>query len=109
LLDQEYDALFTVGKNMLASAKMYSLTTDGWSNLRQDHLVNFVLIVPGQKPFFYRSIDTKGVPQSSSNIASQIIAIIEEIGNSDRLVSILTDNAANMRVKESLAFQFFWV
>ncbi len=56
LLTKEYDRLYERGKTFLANARSYSLISDGWSNIRNEHLVNFVLIIPGCKPFFYRGI-----------------------------------------------------
>jgi len=76
---------------------MFSITTDGWSNIRLYHLVNFIIIIPGRSPFFMKAVDTKGVQQTGENIASQIIEIIDGIGYSRRLVAVVTDNAACMK------------
>ena len=80
LLSKEYDELFERGKSYISNARSYSLVSDGWSNLRNEHLVNFVIIIPSSKPFFFRGLSTQGVPQTSKNIAEAIITVIEELG-----------------------------
>jgi hypothetical protein len=96
LLNKEYDELFERGKSFLASASNYSLVTDGWSNMRNEHLVNFVILVPGHKPFFFKSVSTVGISQTSEEIAKAILEVINELGVA-KCVSVVTDNAANMR------------
>ena len=96
MLDREYIRLQELAKEMIASCSSYSLVTDGWSNIRNDRLVNYVLLVPNQKPFFLKSVSTAGIPQTANRVANDIIGIINEIGI-NKCVSIVTDNAANMR------------
>ena len=81
---------------MITSCKSYSLVTDGWSNLRNDHLVNYVLLIPNQKPFFLKSISTAGMPQTADRVAKDIIDVIVDLG-AKKCVSVVTDNASNMR------------
>jgi hypothetical protein len=96
LLTKEYYRLYERGKTFLANARSYSLVSDGWSNIRNEHLVNFVLIIPGCKPFFYRGISTVGIPQTAEAVAAAILKVIEELGV-DKCVSVVTDNASNMQ------------
>lgn len=96
LLNKEYEQLYERGQSFLASATSYSLVSDGWSNLRNKHIVNFVILVPGQKPFFFKSISTVGIPQTAEAIAKEILEVINELG-AEKCVSVVTDNAANMR------------
>ena len=39
LLDQTYRKYQEIGNEMIKSCKFYSLATDGWSNIRGEHLV----------------------------------------------------------------------
>lgn len=91
MLDNAYLKYKEIGLHMIKSARMYSLVTDGWSNVRQEHLVNFIVIIPNQKPIFFKAVDTSGVVQSAENIAKQIIDVAEEIGteNSFLLLQIM--------------------
>lgn len=57
----------------------------------------YLIIATGQKPFFYKSLETSGTSQTGEEIAKQVLKIIEEIGV-EKCVSVVTDNAANMRV-----------
>lgn len=95
-LNKEYDDLFERGKSFLAGALYYSLVSDGWSNLRNEHMVNFVIIVPGHKPFFFKSVSTVGIRQTSQAIAKEIMDVINLLGEA-KCVSVVTDNASNMR------------
>ena len=58
--------------------------------------MNFVLVIPGCKPFFYRGLSTVGILQTSINIADAIMEVIEEL-SVEKYVSVVTDNASNMQ------------
>ena len=47
-----------------------------------------------------KSIETRGVAQTAENISTQISNVIEEVGQEH--ISIITDNAANMRASWQL-------
>jgi hypothetical protein len=95
-LDKCYEKYKDLGKKLLDDAQFYSIVTDGWSNLGCEHIVNYIIIVPDSKPFFYKALDTSGIRQTSERIAQEIINVAEELGPS-KLVSVFTDNASNMR------------
>ncbi|KAI3661953.1 hypothetical protein MP638_005994 [Amoeboaphelidium occidentale] len=65
-LNKRYLALKEQAQSMLNSAQMYSIVTDGWSNIRNEHL---------------------------DEVAEQILRVIDEIG-SQKCVSVVTDNAS---------------
>ena len=100
LLDKVYNDRFKKLGTFINNANNLSLVTDGWSNIRSDHIVNFVLIQ--QKPaspsvsFFYKSIVTNGTRQTSQQIFKDIETIIEEVG-SDKICAVVTDNCSSMR------------
>lgn len=95
-LNHAYDNLSSKVKAWVSTAFCYSLVSDGWSNSHNMHFVNYVVIIPGKTPFFYKSVCTSGSRQTSKTIAKGIMDVIEEIGAS-KCVSVVTDNAANMR------------
>jgi hypothetical protein len=96
LLKREYSNLQESLMSLLNASDHFSLVTDGWSNVRNEHLVNFVVLIPNSKPFFLKSVSTAGVNQTSKAIADEIFKVIEELGPK-KCVSVVTDNAANMR------------
>ena len=96
MLEREYDRLKEIGDDYLRSATCYSITSDGWSNIKGQHMVNFIVHVPNQKPFFLKKVSTVGIPQTSISIAAEIIKVIEELGP-DKCVGVVTDNASNMQ------------
>lgn len=95
-LEREYNSLYGRGKSFLCDAKFYSLCSDGWSNVNRMHLVNFVVLVPNQPAFYYKSISTSGISQTGEEISSRIIEVMQELGV-EKCVSVVTDNASNMQ------------
>lgn len=97
LLDECYNDDLEQCKKQVSEAEAVVVISDGWSNLRNDHIVNFVLQIEGiSRPVFYKSIVTGEVQQTSQNIFAALDSVITEIGYS-KVVGILTDNAPNMR------------
>ena len=76
----------------LSGCKYYSVITYGWSNIRNEHLANFIILVPNKKPLYNKSLDTRLIVQTAENIAEEIIKVVEEIGSA-KLLSVITDNA----------------
>jgi hypothetical protein len=66
MLNREYLRLKELAAAMIHTCTSYSIVTDGWSNIRNEHLVNYVLLIPGSKPFFLKSISTAGIPQTAA-------------------------------------------
>lgn len=95
LLDKKYNEAEAKLQDSLGEAENLTLTSDGWTNLRGDHIVNFVITAPGQKPFFLKSIETTGIHQTAREIADTICGVIEEVGPS-RIVAVVTDNMNTM-------------
>lgn len=76
---------------------LIALVTDGWFNLRNDHLVNYVAVFPYSErpPIFLKSVATGETKQTADTIADAIDAVIDEVG-CYRVAGVVTDNAANM-------------
>jgi hypothetical protein len=74
-----------------------SLVSDGWSNLRNEHMINYVIITPGQNPILYKTMPTNGVSQTAERIFHNISAVIDELGGESRVVSVVTDNFSTMQ------------
>ena len=95
LLESTYQTIKKTVDDFLSGCKYYSVITDGWSNIRNEHLVNFIILVPNKKPFYYKSVDTCTIVQTAENIAEEIIKVVEEIGSA-KLLSVITDNSPCM-------------
>ena len=101
LLDAEYDKVQRKIHNVLTNSTNLTLISDGWTNVTGDHIVNFCIKAPGMSTLFYKSIDTSGTGQTGEEVATQISNVIEELGP-ENFVSVVTDNASNMRAAWNL-------
>lgn len=96
LLDKQYEKCLKVLEKILEEAENLTLISDGWTNIRRDHIVNFCVKSHDAKPFFYTSIDTSGILQNYQAVADAIIEVIEQLG-SEKSNCLITDNAPVMR------------
>lgn len=96
LLLEQYTELWEVGQTFIADATSFTLISDGWSNSRNEHQVNYIVIIPGHKPFFLKSVSMAGIPQTSERIAADILEVLKELGAS-RCIAMITYNPPNMR------------
>jgi len=96
LLDSEYGKIHQQLYGILANSKNLSLISDGWTNISGQHIVNYCVKSPVSRTFFYKSINTSGISQTSVEIANQIMNVIEQLGP-EKFISVITDNASNMR------------
>ncbi|CAG8813584.1 27945_t:CDS:2 [Gigaspora margarita] len=94
LLTKEYSDLNTVINYLLNETQFLCLVTDGWSNIRKDSIINFMITTP--KPLFYKSVHTKEDQHTAQNIAEGIDKVMQELGV-DKFVAVVTDNAPNMK------------
>jgi hypothetical protein len=106
LLNNQYEKITVKINEILQESENLTMTSDGWTNLRGDHIVNFVVKAPNRPPFFYKAIDTTGIPQTAPAVAEEIIKIIEEIG-SEKFCSVVTDNASYMQAAWKIIEQRF--
>jgi len=56
LLEKTIKKLDDEMNTLIQNAQIVSIVSDGWSNLRNDHLVNFIVVVPLKKPILYKVI-----------------------------------------------------
>lgn len=54
LLDEEYEQIKKSNLEKIRKAKSYSIVTDGWTNLRNEHILNFIIVIPSSKPIFFK-------------------------------------------------------
>lgn len=86
--------------------KKFSIVSDGWSNIRNESLINFVLVSPQIPPILFRTLRFEGEQHTAENIAKKFEMIIDEIGE-EKISGIVTDNASNMRAAWRILEQKF--
>ncbi|CAH1106970.1 unnamed protein product [Psylliodes chrysocephalus] len=93
-LKAQYTEMQNEVTSQLKDSKHLHLQCDGWSNIRNVSIVNFVISKP--EPLCVESVATKENRHKASYLAELIINIIEKYGTEKFLV-IIGDNASNMR------------
>ncbi|CAB3222394.1 unnamed protein product [Arctia plantaginis] len=93
-LEREYKNVSTMVAEAIANANSVGLAADGWSNIRNEPIVNFVVTTP--KPFLYKVLLTGKSSHIGEYMAHEISCVIDEIGQ-QKIFGLVTDNAANMK------------
>lgn len=104
ILNSEYQLIKNEVQNIIEKCEFVSITTDGWSNVHNTSIVNYMITTP--KPIFYKSTPTNEERHTGENIAEGIKQTIEEIGEK-KVVAIITDNAANMKAAWAILKQTY--
>lgn len=94
LLDAEYERVRRASEAKINEANSLTLTSDGWTNIRGEGVINFIVCTPS--PIFYKSIQPGIERETSEYISNQMINVINEIGNG-KFFLVVTDNASNMK------------
>lgn len=94
LLDSEVNGIKCFVEKLIVGSHCLGLMCDGWSNIRNESIINFVITTP--KPVFYKSLPTLTERHTGNYMAKVMIEIIEEVGPG-KVFGIVTDNAANMK------------
>lgn len=90
LLQAIYGSIKFEGDTLIANASTVGIQCDGWSNIRWEGVINFVLTTP--KPVFFKTVALGNMSEDTQYIAEQIRLVINYIGV-DKLFAICTDNA----------------
>ncbi|XP_064475765.1 uncharacterized protein LOC135389662 [Ornithodoros turicata] len=104
LLDAEFQRQRIHVEELLKSASYLTLLTEGWTNIRGESIVNFIVATP--EPLFYKCVDTGDNRHTATYISSEIRAVIESLGSS-KVVAVVTDNASNMKAACDLVTQHY--
>lgn len=94
LLDAEFNRVQGKVRETIEKAECVAVISDGWSNTRGEGMISYIVATP--LPVFFKSTDTKGNVYTSSYIANELKAVINELGP-NKVVAVVTDNAANMK------------
>lgn len=80
LLKQAYTKLEFEVEDILKNSRYISLVTDGRSNQRAEHMVNYVAVTPKLKPILVDAVETGETSQTGEAIARGIEEQILKIG-----------------------------
>jgi hypothetical protein len=72
-----------------------SIVSDGWTNVRNQHLIN-VLGVSASGAMFLAAHDSSSIIASSQNISELLLKTINDVGPSN-VIQVIIDNAANCK------------
>lgn len=92
-LDEEYLKIKREIDLRLKNAKVLHVALDGWTNIKNEPIINIIVFTP--IPYFYKFIETKQNRHTASYLFEETCKVLENIG-SDKVMLIITDNAANM-------------
>jgi len=94
LLDREDGRISEFVKMKIAQAECVAIISDGWTNVNNTPIVNFMISTP--EPVFLKSVITGENRHTGEYIAQLLMEVIEDIGAS-KVMAVVTDNAANMK------------
>ncbi|KAF2902719.1 hypothetical protein ILUMI_03471, partial [Ignelater luminosus] len=101
-LDVQYTEMREKINKALQGTKNLHLQCDGWSNIRNESIINFVISKP--EPFFVHFKMTKSERHNADYPAKLIESVIENYGP-DKFLVVIADNAANMKAALTLSLQ----
>jgi len=93
LLTDEYDKIQAASKIKIDLANALSVGSDGWKNVRGEHLLNFVVCTP--EPVFHSVVEPKTNREDHKYIAGEIKKVINDVGPMKTFLAV-TDNAPVM-------------
>lgn len=73
-----------------------TLISDGWTNIREECLVNYLLVTPREESFSYKSDPTAAERHTSAYISAELIKIVEEV-RPDNINAKCIDTASNTK------------
>ena len=72
-----------------------SLMSDGWTNQKQQPIMNFLVYCP-RGAMFLKSIDTSGLTKDADTLFNIFDSVVQEIGV-EYIVQLMTDNASTYK------------
>lgn len=107
LLEKEYNRVKTDVCAAIDNAPNLHLQCDGWSNIRSEGIINFVVSKP--QPLFVEFLETKTNKHTAEYIANEMAKVVEKYGAKKFFVAI-GDNENTMQAALSLLqSKFPWI
>ena len=104
ILDDTHDSVKMKMTEAVRRGKYVSIATDAWTDVNGQSVVNYFAMMP--HPIFFKAIYTKDNSHTADYLARTTAAVIEEIG-AEKVVAVLTDNAAPNRAAWKMQQQEF--
>lgn len=92
LLDSQYDETKRAVDEELNSSSVLHMQCDGWSNIRNESILNFIVTQP--KPFFVDFVATEAKRHTAEYLAEQMDKVMQKYGP-EKFYSAIGDGAAN--------------
>ncbi|GKU96674.1 hypothetical protein SLEP1_g9886 [Rubroshorea leprosula] len=87
-----------------------SIMADGWTNQRQQPIINFLVYCP-RGSMFLKSVDTSGLTKDADTLERMFDEVVKEVGV-ENVVQFITDNDASFKAAgkrlEAKYSTFFW-
>lgn len=107
LLENEYSKVNSDLCQAIANAPNLNLQCDGWSNIRNEAIINFVVSKP--EPLFVEFLETKTSHHSAEYMAGEMAKVIDKYGAKKFFVAI-GDNEIKMQAAlKLLQINFPWI
>ncbi|CAG8797423.1 12403_t:CDS:2, partial [Cetraspora pellucida] len=106
ILNDVYKKVQVSIQKFISKFEWISITTDGWTNIHQDHIINYMVIGKNRQTELVKIKDTFGESQTSTVIFKDLDDILIRIGL-EKINAIITDGAANhIRMKVILTQKY---
>ena len=102
LLDTECETVKANVESVIREADCVGLICDGWSNLRNEAILNFVVTTPN--PILYKTMTTGEESHTGKFMAKVMNEVIDKLGPK-KVLGVCTDNASNMKSAWSIVSQ----
>jgi hypothetical protein len=99
LLENEYKKVMTASKALIDSSNSLTILIDGWSNIRNDGIVNIIICTP--KPIFYKSIPTETNSHTGEYMLKLVEIPIKEFGI-NKITALISDNGPDVKCMRKL-------
>lgn len=103
-LDSQYAEMQNDITTQLKNSKTLHLQCDSWSNIRNESIINIVILKP--EPSFVEFIPTTENRHNAQYLAELVIKTIEKYGP-DKFLVLIGDNARNMQSALSIVKERF--
>lgn len=105
LLDETYSEMEKEITERLNSGSDLHLQLDGWSNIRNEGIINFLVSTP--EPAFVKYLNTESNRHTSEYIAKEIIDVLKQYGE-EKFFVLIGDNAKNMQSALKMRFSKYY-
>lgn len=112
LLEESVKEIDKIKEKHMEAWKQYGCTlmSDGWTDKRGRHLINFLVNSP-EGTFFLESVDASSEVHDARMLADLLHKRIDDIGK-DHVVQVITDNGANYKAAGKILMErmptLFW-